>query len=181
MRATTTPLIAIRPARPDDAALFTELAASTFRETFEQANAPEDFAAYMAAAFGEPIQRAELEDPATTVFFAERAGDTLGYGMVRERAAPSVAGMEEALEIARLYARKRALGSGVGAALMQRALAEAAGRGKDAVWLGVWEHNQRAIGFYEAWGFHRCGTQPFLLGTDVQTDLIMVRRIARES
>jgi ribosomal protein S18 acetylase RimI-like enzyme len=101
--------------------------------------------------------------------------------MLRERAAPSVVGMEDALEIARLYARKRALGSGVGAALMQRALAEAAGRGKDAVWLGVWEHNLRAIGFYEAWGFHRCGTQPFVLGSDVQTDFIMVRRIAREA
>lgn len=181
MNATTASPIATRPARPDEAALLSELAASTFRETFEDANAPEDFAVYMTAAFAETIQRAELEDPATTVFFAERAGDTLGYVMLRERAAPSVVGMEDALEIARLYARKRALGSGVGAALMQRALAEAAGRGKDAVWLGVWERNGRAIAFYESWGFHRCGTQPFVLGTDVQTDLIMVRRIARES
>jgi ribosomal protein S18 acetylase RimI-like enzyme len=64
---------------------------------------------------------------------------------------------------------------------MQHALAEAAGRGKDAVWLGVWEHNARAIRFYEQWDFHPAGTQPFLLGTDLQTDLVMVRRIARES
>ena len=175
-----TPIVT-RVARPDDAALLTELGASTFRETFESANAPEDFAAYMRTAFGEAIQRAELEDPGTTVFLAERGGDALGYVMLRERAAPSVTGMEDALEIARLYARQRALGRGVGAALMQRALAEAAGRGKDAVWLGVWERNARAIGFYEAWGFHRCGTQPFVLGADVQTDFIMVRRIARES
>jgi ribosomal protein S18 acetylase RimI-like enzyme len=181
MRGTTTPHIATRIARPDDAALLTELGASTFRETFESVNAPDDFAAYMAAAFGEAIQRAELADADTTVFLAERDGEAVGYVMLRERRAPSVVGMEHALEIARLYARSRVVGSGVGAALMQRALAEAAGRGKDAVWLGVWEHNQRAIGFYEAWGFHRCGTQPFLLGTDVQTDLIMVRRIARES
>ena len=65
--------------------------------------------------------------------------------------------------------------------LMQHALAEAAGRGKDAVWLAVWEHNARARRFYEQWDFHPAGTQPFLLGTDVQTDLVMVRRIARES
>jgi ribosomal protein S18 acetylase RimI-like enzyme len=64
---------------------------------------------------------------------------------------------------------------------MQRALAEAAGRGKDAVWLGVWDRNERAIRFYESWGFHRVGSQPFLLGSDLQTDLVMVRRIARES
>ena len=73
------------------------------------------------------------------------------------------------------------LGTGVGATLMQRALVEAAGRGKDAVWLAVWERNPRAIRFYEEWDFHPTGTQPFLLGTDVQTDLVMVRRIARES
>ena len=64
---------------------------------------------------------------------------------------------------------------------MQCAIAEAAGRGKDAVWLGVWDRNERAIRFYESWGFHRSGTQPFLLGTDLQTDLVMVRRLARES
>jgi ribosomal protein S18 acetylase RimI-like enzyme len=175
------PELVTRPARPDDAALLTELGASTFIETFEAANAPEDFAAYMAAAFGEDIQRAELEDRDTTVFFAERGGETVGYVMLREGSVPSCVAADDAVQIARLYARQRALGSGVGAALMQRALAEAAGRGKDAVWLGVWDRNERAIRFYESWGFHRSGTQPFLLGTDLQTDLIMVRRIARES
>jgi diamine N-acetyltransferase len=181
MRTTNTAHVATRPARPDDAALLTELGASTFRETFESANTPEDFAAYMAAAFGEAIQRAELEDPDTTVFLAERDGEAVGYVMLRERKTPSTVELDDALEIARLYARKHAVGSGVGAALMQRALAEAAGRGKDAVWLGVWERNTRAIAFYESWGFHRCGTQSFLLGSDLQTDLVMVRRLARES
>jgi len=135
----------------------------------------------MAAAFGEDIQRSELESPDTTVVFAERDGEVVGYVMLRERMPPASLGLEDALEIARLYARKRAVGSGVGAALMQRAIAEAAGRGKDAVWLGVWDRNERAIRFYESWGFHRWGTQPFLLGTDLQTDLVMVRRLARES
>jgi diamine N-acetyltransferase len=49
------------------------------------------------------------------------------------------------------------------------------------VWLGVWERNARAIRFYEQWDFHPAGKQPFLLGADLQTDLVMVRRIARES
>jgi len=173
--------IVTRVARPDDAALLSEIGATTFTETFESANTPEDFAAYMAAAFHEDVQRSELESRDTTVFFAERAGDVVGYVMLRERTPPASLAVDDALEIARLYARKRALGSGVGAALMQRAIAEAAGRGKDAVWLGVWDRNERAIRFYESWGFHRSGTQPFLLGTDLQTDLVMVRRLARES
>src|SRR5215207_1312112 len=181
MSAATSPPIATRAARPDEAALLTELGASTFTETFETANTPEDFAAYMRVAFGESLQRAELNDPDTTVFFAERAGDVVGYVMLREGKTPAIVPADDALQIARLYARRRALGTGVGAALMQRALAEAAGRGRDAVWLGVWDRNERAIQFYESWGFHRCGTQPFLLGTDLQTDLVMVRRLAQES
>jgi len=181
MRGSDPSPIVTRAARLDDAALLAELGASTFAETFESANTPEDFAMYMAAAFSEEIQRAELADPDTTVFFAERGDDTVGYVMLRERKPPASVGLDDALEIARFYARKRAIGSGVGGALMQRAIAEAAGRGKDAVWLAVWERNERAIRFYESWGFHRSGSQPFLLGTDVQTDLVMVRRIARES
>ena len=173
--------IATRLARPDDAALLTELGASTFAETFESVNTPDDFLAYMAVAFGEDLQRAELEDPDTTVFFAERDGEVVGYVMLREGRVPSGVAADDALQIARLYARQKVLGRGIGAALMQRALAEAAGRGRDAVWLGVWERNERAIRFYESWGFHRVGSQPFLLGSDLQTDLVMVRRIARES
>jgi diamine N-acetyltransferase len=180
LRSEPSPLVT-RAARPDDAALLTELGASTFTETFQSANTPDDFTAYMAAAFAEEIQRAELEDPNTTVFFAESDGDAVGYVMLREGRVPSCVAADDALEIARLYARRRVLGRGVGAALMQRALAEAAGRGRDAVWLGVWDRNERAIRFYESWGFHRTGSQPFLLGSDLQTDLVMVRRIARES
>jgi GNAT superfamily N-acetyltransferase len=173
--------LTVRRALVADASTLAELGAATFTETFAEANTPEDFAAYMAASFSEAIQREELEDPNNTVFLAEREGDAVGYIMVRESRTPSCIAAEEALEIARLYARKATLGTGVGATLMQRALAEAAGRGKDAVWLGVWERNARAIRFYEAWDFHPAGTQPFLLGTDLQTDLVMVRRIARES
>src|SRR3982751_1380163 len=111
--------VVTRVAHLDDAALLAELGASTFAETFEAENTPEDFAAYMKAAFGENIQRAELADPDTTVFFAEREGDTVGYVMLRERKPPGSVGLDDALEIARFYARQRALGSGGGAALLQ--------------------------------------------------------------
>jgi len=173
--------VVLRRATPDDAALLTELGASTFTETFASVNTPEDFAAYMSASFGESIQRAELEDPLVTVYLAERGGDAVGYVMLRERPAPRMLGGHDALEIARLYARRSSIGTGVGGALMQRAIDEARARGKDALWLGVWEHNARALAFYRRWQFFEGGTQPFLLGSDLQTDLVMVRRIARES
>ena len=45
------------------------------------------------------------------------------------------------------------------------------------LWLGVWEHNLRAIAFYRKCGFVQCGAQPFLLGTDLQTDWDMNRTL----
>ena len=181
MTSGTLPEIVTRLATPDDAALLTELGASTFRDTFEAANHPADFAAYMSEAFGEEIQRGELQDPAVSVLLAERGGDPVGYVLLREAPAPPLVRGLDVLQIVRLYARQNAIGTGVGAVLMQRAIHEASSRGKEALWLGVWERNVRAIEFYRRHGFFEAGTQPFRLGTDLQTDLVMVRRIARES
>jgi ribosomal protein S18 acetylase RimI-like enzyme len=41
------------------------------------------------------------------------------------------------------------------------------------MWLGVWEHNPRAIAFYHKHGFVDVGDHVFLLGEDPQTDIIM--------
>jgi ribosomal protein S18 acetylase RimI-like enzyme len=43
------------------------------------------------------------------------------------------------------------------------------------VWLDVWERNTRAIEFYEKQGFTIVGEQDFVLGSDVQRDLLMAR------
>ena len=183
MSAADPPEITTRRALPADAALLAELGASTFSDTFAPDNTPDNLVRYLAGAFGEEIQRAELEDPEVSVFFAERDGAVVGYGMLRDGPAPpEVRGVDDVLEIARFYARREARGSGVGRTLMQLAIREAAARGKDALWLAVWERNVTAIDFYRRWEFFEAGVnKPFQLGDDLQTDRVMVRRIARES
>ena len=44
------------------------------------------------------------------------------------------------------------------------------------MWLDVWEENPRAIAFYTKWRFAVVGRQDFVLGSDVQHDLLMSRR-----
>ena len=167
----------IRVATPADAALLASLAERTFVDAFGADNTADDMAMYVADAFGEARQRAELEDPRVTVFVAERDGDVAGYAMLRDGAVAECVGGGDAIEIARLYAARHLIGGGVGAALMQRCLGEAAALGKQVVWLGVWERNARAIAFYERWGFRDAGLLTFVLGRDVQTDRVMVRRM----
>jgi ribosomal protein S18 acetylase RimI-like enzyme len=81
------------------------------------------------------------------------------------------------LEIARLYAVSPMIGKGVGSLLMQKSIDTAKERNKEAVWLGVWENNHRAISFYTRWGFEKFGEQDFLLGDDVQNDWLMMRKV----
>jgi ribosomal protein S18 acetylase RimI-like enzyme len=180
--ADTSPLV-IRQAAPSDARALAAFAAEAFADTFAADNTPEDMASYLGEAFGEIRQRAELSDPACTVLLAERDDKVTGYAMLRDGAVPLDAGGVElgnAMEIARLYSGRQWIGTGVGAALMQRCLALAATHGRDWIWLAVWEHNARAIAFYSRWGFTDVGSQHFQLGSDRQTDRIMARRVAAQ-
>ena len=60
---------------------------------------------------------------------------------------------------------------------MEKSLQIAQAKNKQLVWLGVWEHNYRAIDFYTRWGFSKFGEHPFILGTDMQTDWMMVKHL----
>ena len=169
--------LTLRRATPADAPRLTAFAAAAFADAFAAQNRPEDMAAYLATAFGESIQRAELTDPRCTVFLAERDAEIVGYAMLRDGSTPKCVPDSSAIEIARLYAGRQWIGAGIGALLMQRCLVEAASRGRRTIWLGVWERNVRAIGFYQRWHFSIVGSQPFQLGTDRQNDRVMARRV----
>jgi GNAT superfamily N-acetyltransferase len=170
--------ITVRLATPADAARLASFAATAFTDTFAADNRPEDMTAYLAESFGEPVQRAELEDPEVTVLLAEKDRELVGYAMLRDGDVPACIERSSTIEIARLYAGKRWIGAGIGARLMQCCLDEARTRAKATIWLGVWERNARAIAFYRRWGFADVGSQSFTLGGDLQTDRVMARRAA---
>ncbi|HEX5971626.1 MAG TPA: GNAT family N-acetyltransferase [Gemmatimonadaceae bacterium] len=173
--------LVIRRATPADAATLAAFAEAAFADTFAADNTPGDMAVYLAGAFGEAKQREELTDRSRVVLLAERGGALAGYAMLNDATAPAGAtsvALANAMEIARLYAGRRWIGTGVGAALMQHCLDLAASRGREWIWLGVWERNARAIAFYARWGFSDVGAQSFQLGADRQTDRIMARRLA---
>ena len=172
------PNLIIRRGNPEDAALLAELGARTFSETFAIDNTREDMDAYLASAFSPARQAAELANPHCLVQIADSDGVAVGYAMLREgNVPPSVAG-HKPIELVRLYVSRESLGSGVGAALMQACIDEGKKRGYETLWLGVWEHNQRAQAFYRKWNFIEVGTHLFQLGDDPQTDLLMQRAIS---
>jgi ribosomal protein S18 acetylase RimI-like enzyme len=169
--------LVIRRANRDDAALLAKLGARTFSETFAADNSDADMAAYLASAFSEAQQAAELAEPNSTFHIAERDGVAVGYAMLRSGSVLDSVSNNKPIELARLYVSADQIGRGVGAALMLACIDEASCSGHQTLWLGVWENNHRAQAFYRKWGFHQVGTHIFQLGDDAQTDLLMERSI----
>ena len=176
----------IRHAAPGDAGRLALASARFFAQTFGPDNRPEDMAAYLADAFTVRRQGDDIRDPSSTIWLAEvRAVDAprevpstlIGYVQLRQHAPCDAVAARQPAELARLYVDREWHGRGVGAALIETCLNAAQASGADAIWLGVWERNARAIAFYQAYGFRQVGTQPFQLGSESQTDHIMARAL----
>jgi ribosomal protein S18 acetylase RimI-like enzyme len=166
---------AIRRGAPADAGALAMLAGRTFEETFAEANDPADMALYLSRTYGRAQQERELSIPEMTTLLAESGRELIGFAQLRLGGAPPCVQGPRPIELLRFYVDGPWQGSGVARALMDATVAEAMARGAATLWLGVWERNERAQGFYRKCGFVDVGSHPFVLGTDRQTDRIMSR------
>lgn len=119
----------------------------------------------------------ELQEEGSIFLIAEDENSVVGYARVRKGGEPEGLNESNQIEIERIYSRKEYFGKSVGKTLMEACLAIAKSDGHKVAWLGVWEHNPRAISFYEKWGFKKFSAHPFLLGTDLQTDILMKKEL----
>jgi GNAT superfamily N-acetyltransferase len=165
--------ITIRRGVPQDNRMIATLGCKTFRDSFGADNHPQDMADYLAQSFSPQIQASQLAQPGSLFLVAESGEQPVGYARLVESPVPLCVVASKPIKLERLYADKRWLGQGVGSALMNACIAEAKARRCDGIWLGVWDKNEHAIRFYRRWGFAQIGTQPFTLGHDRQTDLVL--------
>jgi ribosomal protein S18 acetylase RimI-like enzyme len=169
--------VEIREAAGEEAELIADMSRRTFFDSFAQQNTPEDIALYMDKQFTRESLIAEVGAAGNTFLVAWLDEKPVGYVRLLEHKPPPGMGEGPAIEIVRLYAEKDVIGQGVGRALMRSSIDLARQRGMHWIWLGVWEHNHRAIAFYTKWGFEKFGDHPFILGTDKQTDWWMKRKL----
>lgn len=168
----------IRKAHPGDAKRLAEVAEATFRATFGDTNTPEHMDRHCKDSYAERIQAAEISNPGMVTLVSEEAGEMLGYAQMRWGNCPGCVAAHSPGEIQRLYVVDGWHGRGVAQELMRACIDEMGRHGADAVWLGVWEHNPRAIAFYRKSGFVEVGSHTFPLGGDPQRDIVMVRSLA---
>ena len=165
--------ITFRRATPADAAALAEFARRAFVETYAAGNRPEDMETYVAGAFNQARQGAELADPDAATVVGEAAGHIAAYVQLRRGPAPPCVDGAAPVEIMRFYVDRPWPGRGVAQRMMDAALRTARELGGGIVWLSVWEKNPRAIAFYRKLGFGVAGRAQFLLGDDLQDDYVM--------
>jgi ribosomal protein S18 acetylase RimI-like enzyme len=172
--------IIVRRALVEDIPALADLAARSFRDAFEADNNAKDIEDYVSSSLTIERIRNEFNDAGNIFLIACRGDHTapIGYAKLCTTSEDLSINDQNRIEIERIYADKAEIGRGVGAALMRTCLDMAEDLKCQTIWLGVWERNERAIRFYERWGFATVGVRQFALGSDLQKDKVMVRRLA---
>lgn len=165
--------ILIQPVQLDELPALAQIGEKTFRQTFASSNDESALEAYLDKAFAQSQLLLELRNPETSFSFAKVDSKVVGYLKTNRGNAQTERVEGKTLEIERIYVDADMQGIGLGKALFDHALEEAKSMGADAVWLGVWEDNPKAIEFYARQGFKAFGEHEFTIGNDVQRDILM--------
>lgn len=169
--------VTIRYATIDDAKLIADISHHTFFETFAADNTRENMDKFLNEQFTKGKLMMEVGAVENKFLLAFDNEQVAGYVKLRDSRVPAELGSDKAIEIARIYAMPNMIGKGVGKELMKSCIDIAKEKGKEFVWLGVWEKNFRAIEFYTKWGFEKFGDTDFLLGDEVQRDWLMRKKV----
>jgi ribosomal protein S18 acetylase RimI-like enzyme len=159
--------VTLRPAAEADATALAQLASDAFVAAFGPLYKPEDLAAFLAENRTPAKYLAHLADPATLIQLAEVNGALAAYCLIvrgeghDEQAEPRP---ERPVFLSQLYCDGAATGQGLGARLMDWAIAESRAWGADAIQLSVFSENHGAQRFYRRYGFAHVADISFWVG-----------------
>ena len=144
----------------------------TYTDTFGEFNSDENMRIYLEDAYNRDKLLAELAETNSQFFFMKENNETVGYLKLNLGDAQTEYIGDNLLEVERIYVRTAFLRNGYGTKLIQTAEEIARDLGLKGMWLGVWEHNQRALNFYRKMGFRHISQHSFFMADDEQIDLI---------
>lgn len=150
-----------------------EISRTTFVNSFEKDNDPEDFKNYIDAAFAKDTIAHQLKNVHSVFYFVFIDELLVGYFKLNVNDAQTDIKSEESMELERIYVRQDFQGRQIGKQMLLEAVALARQQNKTYLWLGVWEKNTAAIRFYQKHGFIKFGTHPYYIGKDEQTDWLL--------
>lgn len=165
--------ITIRRITSADVTALSAIAKQTFFDTFTGTCTAADMNSFLEDYFNEQQIAKELGNANDYFFFAEMDNKPAGYiRFMEDYDNLPLIKQWKAMELKRIYVLKEYHGQGIAQQLMQFCIDFCVKENYDVIYLGVWEHNQRAQKFYEKYDFVNSGhTHNFPIGSTPQTDL----------
>ena len=164
-------MISFRIATQADIEWLRLLAIETFKETYAARNTEENISNYLSQSFNKDTFGIEFQKQGTIFILLIVENECIGYAKLR--LSNEALADRNAIELERIYVLKAFHHQHYGKALLQKCLSFAQEQGYEAVWLGVWDENAKAIHFYQKMGFEIFGSHEFRLGAEVQNDFLM--------
>lgn len=166
----------LRGATPADIPAIAALATASFVAKFGHLYSADNLSAFLAENLSEAAVATELANPERIYRLAEADGALLGYCKIGLGCGfPAHAQGKRTMELKQLYTAPEATGRGIGAALMDWAMAELAARGADEVQLSVYAENHGAHRFYHRYGFAKVADITFRVGDHIDPEFLFAR------
>lgn len=169
----------IKPITTSDVEKLQKVSRETFKATFDPYTAPNDMVRFLEEDYETVKLVKEIENPNSRFYFLMVQNEIAGYLKINVGDAQTEHLRENALEVERIYLRSRFQHRGLGNVLLDFAEKTAREEGKDYMWLGVYEKNVPAQHFYKRHGFSKVSQHTFQVGSDPQTDWLLVKKLTR--
>lgn len=170
----------IKAITTDDVKKLQEVSRETFKVTFDPYTAPDDMKRFLAEDYETSKMIREINNPDSRFFFLMVDDEVAGYLKINVGDAQTEHLKENALEVERIYLLPSFQHKGLGNVLLDYAEETAKKEGKDYMWLGVYEKNVNAQHFYKRHGFRRVSQHTFQVGSDPQTDWLLLKKLSRQ-
>lgn len=169
----------LRAATQQDTDALARLGRDSFVAAFGHLYRAEDLNAFLQQAYSPEAVAAEIADPAITHRLAVADdGSLAGYIKLKQPGwYGSYSDAQNPISLGQLYTDPARTGQGIGAMLMDWALAEARARGCDAVQLSVWAENLGAQRFYQRYGFAKIADIDFMVGSHRDDEFLYELRL----
>ncbi len=158
---------------PNHVELLRQLSITTFTETYNQYNSPDNMRDYIEAEFSSEKLLSAIASPSAGFYLAMDNEEAIGY--IKVNYAPVQTDINDplSLELERIYVLSEHQGKKTGQFLLDAARSIAVENNLDYLWLGVWDKNTNAQKFYAKNGFVPFGTHVFMLGDNGQQDILL--------
>ena len=169
--------ILIKKVGEEDLSIIKEISINTFIETFSKDNTPEDTEKYIQTNFTDEKMLSEIKTSGSKFYIAYIDENPVAYLKLNTGEAQTEKQGNDSMEIQRIYVLSNFKGKRIGSLLMEKAEKEAKKMNIKRILLGVWEHNDAALGFYYKKGYKRFSEHIFMFGNDPQTDYLLEKNL----